>query len=295
MTEQKLTKFIFTWLDSYRTSYQLPIDTLVLRNKIFSLGLCGEDLPEKTVGLTIDGFTHDNLTTYETIIARFKLIKETPFEAQLQFYILKDPDTPVVLGIIFCDLVIDTEKSESHELLKPPIDTKTLKIKNLVYYRFDKKQISFFRDGTLLYEFSNTKLRTTDACPSFLFDYGLVEYNIPLIKTPPNHEHAHLSPLYTAIHPSQSEQKCYKLPVFFTNEVYVNMLRYMLDADFTELYAQWINPKPKCSICGPKKQFEIERQTEAPSCIHMTLCLECVRRLAKIQLDKSAFNKKINH
>jgi len=288
MQDSELQHYIFDWHESLRETYGLPIEFNVLKNKKFVLGF--GDLPEKTIALTVGGFHHDTISFLDRVIARCKFIKENPFEAQLQLYLTKENEYSVVLGIVFCNLKKDQAQST------PTIDGKVelsdniakLNIANLVYYRFDKKQIAYFEEGHLLYEFAGTKFQTTSHCPPITFDYGLIEYSIPMIKILPVGQPG--SSMYTVTHPAETSTREYVLPV--TSQK--NMLQYMIDTDFRELYRQWFNPTPKCNMCGPKKQNEIEIQNEVPACIHMTLCIECVKKLAKIQLDKSKYDKTNN-
>ena len=86
--------------------------------------------------------------------------------------------------------------------------------------------------------------------------------------------------LYAAIHPSENLNRKYSLPTTFEIQP-KNILRYMLDSDFRELYKQWFSPTKKCDICYPKNQ-----QIQPP--VHMILCPNCVSRLAtKLQTIQS--------
>ena len=289
-----MQNYIFIWTDIIRQKYDLPSEFIILNNKKFVLGIA--DLPEKTISLATDEFIHDTISFEDQFICRCKFIQQEPFEAQLQIYITKET---VVLGILFCDLQLPApapedkfilEESESKLLPassllenEPLPDLKEttellMSIMNLVYYRFDKRQISYFKENELLYEFFGTQLHITKHCPPIIFDYGKVEYSTPMIMVlPPNTQQ---NSLYAAIHPSENLNRKYSLPTTFEIQP-KNILRYMLDSDFRELYKQWFSPTKKCDICYPKNQ-----QIQPP--VHMILCPNCVSRLAtKLQTIQS--------
>lgn len=295
LQDSEFRQYTFQWHESFRETYGLPMEFNALKNKKFTLGV-GE-LTEKTIALTVAGFHHDTISFLDRIIARCKFIKESPLEIQLQLYLTKENEYSVILGVVFCNLKKEPTENKTNsdatdfettniETTKLPSNHVTkLNIDNLVYYRFDKKQIAYFEGGHLMYEFAGTKFRTTEHCPAITFDYGLIEYSIPMIKILPTGQPG--SSMYAVTHPAETSNREYVLPVASQK----NMLQYMIDADFRELYRQWFHPTPKCNMCGPKKQNEIEIQNEVPACIHMTLCIDCVKRLAKIQLDKSKYDK----
>ena len=244
--------FTFVWTDKIRQKYELPSDFIPLNNKKFTLGT--SELPEKTIALTVDNFHHDTISFEQHFICRYKFIKQEPFEAQLQIYMTKDT---TVLGVIVCDLRFmepapapaPAPGSTDGESSIMAISTNEEKegtilpsITNLVYYRFDKRQISYFKGDVLLYEFSGTQLHITKHCPSIIFDYGMIEYSPPMIMVLPAHTQS--NSLYAAIHPSENLNRKYRLPATFEDPP-KNILRYMLDSDFRELYKQWYDHAKK--------------------------------------------------
>lgn len=222
--------------------FDIPMDFSPLISKKFVLGKA--ELPKNTFGLVVEGFIHDMLLKEGNLIARCKLIKEEPFDAQLQIHMLKDSDAPVILRVVFFDLVLDAQNK--------------IQIKNATYHRFDQKQFAYFRDGTLLYEFAGSKLRTTPSCPAIIFDYGAIEYTPPMIKSAPAFTSAacaHLTPtqkaLYEAIHPAQNERHEYQLPVSFVEDQVKNPLRFLLDQDFKIMYNNYVSASG-CQTCQKK-------------------------------------------